>query len=127
MRASSSSSRSRRRRRSAARGSSCFALQLDPVALGQQLQGAFEVEALGLLHEREDVAGGLAAEAVVDLLARVDPERRRALVVERAQALVAAGPGAAQLGARGDELDHVDRVAHAVLGLGGVEGHPELR
>ena len=104
-----------------------LALQLDPVAFGQQLQGAFEVHPFGLLHEREDVAGGLAAEAVVDLLAGIDPERRRALLVERAQPLVAARTGAPQLGARRDQLDHVDRVAHAVLGLGGVESHAELR
>ena len=115
MRDSSSSSRSRLLAPLGLPRVLLLALQLDPVALGQQLQRAAEVHALGLLHEREQIARGLAAEAVVDLLRRVDAERRRALVVERAQPLVARRPRAAQLGARGDQLDEVDRVADPVL------------
>src|SRR5262249_8473491 len=53
-----------------------LALQLDPAAFGEQLESALEVEALRLLHEREDVPRGLAAEAVVELLDRIDTERR---------------------------------------------------
>ena len=100
-----------------------LALQLDPEAIGQQLERAFEVDALGLLHEREHVAGGLTAEAVVDLLRRVDPERRAALLVERTQPLIPSRAGPAQLGTRRDQLDEVDRVAHTILGLTGVERH----
>ena len=100
-----------------------LALELDPEALGEQLERALEVDALDLLDEREDVAGGIAAEAVIDLLLGVDAERGRALLVEGAAPLVARGPGAAQLGVRGDELDEVDGVADAVLGVGGIAGH----
>ena len=64
-----------------------LALQRHAVALGQRLERLAEVEPLGLHHELEDVAARAAAEAVVELLDRVDPERRRALVVERAQPL----------------------------------------
>ena len=92
MRPSSSSSRSRAAPALGLARILGLALQLDPAAIGQQLERRLEVHALGLLHEREHVPLGLAAEAVVDLLHRVDPERGRALVVERAQPLVAAGP-----------------------------------
>ena len=64
-----------------------LALELDAVAVGEELERAVEVEPFGLLHEREDVARGLAAEAVVDLLSGSIAERGRALVVERAQPL----------------------------------------
>ena len=120
MRASSSSRRSRRVRRSASLGSSRSQLELDAVAVGQQLQRPLEVDALGLLHEREHVAGGLAAEAVVDLLSRVYAERRRALLVKRAQPLIARDAGSPQVGSRGHELDEVDGVAHAVSRVAGV-------
>jgi hypothetical protein len=49
---------------------------------------------------------------VVELVDGIDPERRRALVMKRAQALVAVGARAAQFGLGTDEVDHVDRVAH---------------
>ena len=76
-------------------------LQLDSVAVGELLDGVAEVEALLLLQEREDVAARLAAEAVVELLDRVDRERRRALVVERAQPEPPRAPaGAARCGRR---------------------------
>ena len=100
-----------------------LAHELHPVAIGEQLERFPEVDPLGLLHEREHVARGLAAEAVVDLLLRVDAERGGALLVERAQPLVARRPGPPQLGSRGDQLEEVDRLAHAIPGLVGVEGH----
>src|SRR5205085_5116827 len=75
-----------------------LALELDAVALGEQLERALEVDVLDVLDEREDVAGGVAAEAVVDLLLGVDAERRRALIVEGTAPLIACRPGAAQLG-----------------------------
>ena len=71
---------------SSARGSSCLALELDPVAVGQRLDRVGERQPLLLLDELDHVAADPAAEAVVELLLRVDRERRRALVVERAQA-----------------------------------------
>src|SRR5262249_12475345 len=61
--------------------------QLDADALGQRLHRADEVQALGLLDELERVAPDPAAEAVVDALVSIHAERRRALLVERAQAL----------------------------------------
>ena len=94
-----------------------LALQLDPVALCQQLERFLEVHALGLLYEREDVARGLAAEAVVDLLGRVDAERRSSLLVERTQPLIPGRARAPKLGARGDQLDEIDGVADAIAGL----------
>jgi hypothetical protein len=98
-------------------------LELDPRPLGERLERGLEVEPLGLHHELEDVAALAAAEAVVELLDRVDAERRRPLVVERAQPRVAPLAGLAQLGARADELDEVDRVAHALLRVGRVARH----
>ena len=98
-------------------------LELDPRPLGQRLQGRLEVQPLGLHHELEDVAALAAAEAVVELLDRVDAERRRPLVVERAQPRVAPLAGLAQLGPRVHQLDEVDRVAHALLRIGLVARH----
>jgi hypothetical protein len=95
-------------------------LELHPVAVREVLERRLEVEALGHLDEPERVPALAAPEAVEELLAGVDPERRGPLVVERAQALVAVDPSAAQLGARADEVDHVDRLAHALLGVVGV-------
>ncbi len=53
---------------------------------------------------------GPAAEAVVDLLDGVDAERRRALVVERAEPLRAVRCRAPELRARADDLGEVDGV-----------------
>jgi hypothetical protein len=94
-----------------------LALELYPVAVGQRLQRAREVEPLGLHHEREDVAAGAASEAVVELLDGVDPERRRALVVERAQPLEPPHARLPQLRPRADELLEVDRVADPLAGV----------
>ena len=82
-------------------------LEPDAVAVRERLDSRGEVEALGLAHEGDVVAAALAAKAVVDLLHRVDRERRRALVVEGAPA---DEPGArpAQRRAPADEVHHVD-------------------
>jgi len=61
-----------------------LALQLHSKAIRQQLEPTLEVDPLGLLYEREDVAGGLTAKAVIDLLGGIDPKRGAALLVERA-------------------------------------------
>ena len=82
-------------------------------ALGQELHRLLELERLGLLDELEGVAALAAAEAVVELLLGVHGERRRALVVERAQP----GPARAdppQVGLLADQVDHVHRVPDAV-------------
>ena len=95
-------------------------LQLDAETVGQRLERAREVEPLGLHHEREHVAGGLAAEAVVDLLDRVDAERGRALVVERAAAEVLVAPARRSSVRSETTREHVDRVAHAIARVGRV-------
>jgi hypothetical protein len=94
-----------------------LALELHPVAVGERLQRAREVEPLGLHHEREDIAPRAAAEAVVELLHRVDPERRRPLVVERTEPLEPLRARPPQLGAGPDQLLEVDRVADALPGV----------
>src|SRR5207247_8285299 len=75
-----------------------------------------------LLHELDHVAPHPAAEAVVELLARVHGERRRALLVEWAQAgEPLAAP--AQVGVRGDDLDDVGRVLDALDRVGSELAH----
>ena len=83
-------------------------LERDAEPLRQPLDRAGEVEVLGLADERDHVAALAAAEAVVELVGRVDREARRPLLVERAAARVARA-GLAQRRAAGDDLDHVGR------------------
>src|SRR5262249_48644818 len=64
-------------------------LELDGEPVGEPLDGAHEVEALRLPNERDRVPTRLAAEAVVRPALRRDRERRRLLLVERAQPRVA--------------------------------------
>jgi hypothetical protein len=104
-----------------------LALQRYPVALGQPLERAREVEPLGLHHEPEDVAARRAAEAVVELLDRIDAERGRALLVERAQPMQPADAGALELRAGADELDEVDGVADPLARLSRVARHQSAR
>ena len=91
-------------------------LELDPVARGEPLDRAGEIDRLGLPHEIDHVALGAAAEAEVHLLAGVHGERRGTLLVERTAAhpLVARLP---QLGARPRQLHQIgallDRLARA--------------
>ena len=99
-----------------------LALQLDPVAVGEQLDRLGEAEPLLLLDELDRVAADPAAEAVVELLLRVDREGRRALLVERAEA-DPAGALAAQVGVGGDDLDDVDRLLDPLEALGGDQRH----
>ena len=61
-------------------------LDRDAEPLREPLDRADEVEVLRLADERDDVAALPAAEAVVELLDRVDGERRRLLLVERTAA-----------------------------------------
>ena len=85
--------------------------QDDAGLAGQELDGADEVEVLDLAHERDDVALGPAAEAVVDVLLGVDRERAGLLAVERAQPAEAA-PDPLELHVLADDGDDVGRFAH---------------
>src|SRR5215207_10308280 len=67
--------------------------QLDADLAGQPLDGFGERELVVLLDERDDVAPLAAAEAVPHAAKRGDVERRRLLVVERAQPLQRAAAG----------------------------------
>src|SRR5262249_2749100 len=81
---------------------------LDSEARGERLDGLGEVQPVDLAHEVDDVASRTATEAVVEALVAVDREGRRALVVERAEALP--GPaGLLQAGVLADDLDDVGR------------------
>src|SRR5690625_1669676 len=62
-------------------------------AVAEPYQGVEETEPFGLHDEIEDVAARLAAEAVVEAPFLVHVERRRLLVMERAQSLQAAAAG----------------------------------
>src|SRR5262249_49716519 len=86
-----------------------------------------EVKPLGLHHELEDVAARLAAEAVVELLPRVDAERGRPFLVERAQALQPVHPRALELRARAHELREVHGVAYPLRRVVGVARHQSAR
>ncbi len=103
-------------------GRRLLVLEPDAVAVGQRLDRRGEVEVLGLAHERDVVAAPLAAEAVVDLLHRVDRERGRALVVERAASDVP-GARAAKRRAGADQVDHVDRDLQGLEALPGDRAH----
>ena len=106
------------------RGVVLLALEANPVAFGQGLDGLGEVERLGLLHEADGVAADAAAEAVVEPALGIDRERRRALVVERTEPRPAR-PDPAEVGLRADELGHVDRVAHPLDRILGEERHSD--
>ena len=86
-----------------------LAVELDAVAVGQRLDRLGEPQRLLLLDELDHVAPDPAPEAVVELLLGVDRERRRALVVKRAQAREP-GPRAPQVGVGRDDLDDVRRL-----------------
>src|SRR5262249_53925043 len=66
-------------------GGGFLVVQRDVEALSEPLDSTHEVDAFGLLDERDRVAGGAAAEAIVEPLLRADGERWRPLVVERAK------------------------------------------
>src|SRR4029077_8086158 len=99
-----------------------LALQLDPVAVGEQLHRLREAEPLLLLDELDRVAAHPAAETVVELFLRVDREGWRALLVERAEA-DPAGALAAQVGMGGDDLDDVRRLLDPLEALLGDQRH----
>ena len=81
--------------------------------------GFWEGDVFDLGDEAEDVARGLAAEAVVELADGVDGEGGGFFLVERAEALVVLRSGLAQADVA---LDHLDDVGLLLDGLGEV-GH----
>ncbi len=83
-----------------------LAFQLDPVAVGEQLHCLGEPKPLLLLDELDHVTPHSTAKAVVELLLRVDRERRGALLVEGAET-DPAGALPTQIGVGGDHLDDV--------------------
>ena len=120
MRSSSASSRSRRAAPLGLARVLRLALELDAGALGERLERGREVEPLGLHHELEHVAARAAAEAVVELLDRVD--RRTTACARRGTgtARSSAAGRRGELGARADQLDEVDGVADALARVVGV-------
>ncbi len=80
----------------------------DSVALGQPFDRAHEVEPLGLLDERDQVALHAAPEAVEELVGRVHREAWRPLLVKGA-ASCPARADLPELGAGAHDLDHVRR------------------
>ena len=79
-------------------------VQLDVRPPGQQLDRLGEGEVVDLLDEGDDVAALAAAETVEEVPRRSDLERRRLLVVERAQPLEAAAAGPLELQVLADDL-----------------------
>ncbi len=92
--------------------------QRDGVALGERLDGRRKVVA-GRQHVQLDgVAADAAAEAVEQPPHRVDAERRRLFLVQRAESLVAAA-GLAQAGVVGGDGHDVHGIAHRLDQLRG--------
>ena len=91
-----------------------FALELDPTAVGEQLQGAFEVDVLGLLHELEDVPGRPGNRSSSRPFGSGRSRTRGCAPRGRDRGPRSGWAGPAQVGACGDELDEVDRIAHAI-------------
>ena len=97
-------------------------LELHSRAVRKPLERLREVEPMRLLDPVEDVALLAAAEAVEDLLARVDRQRGGPLVVKHATTHPLAAR-ATQVGALGDQRVHVDSVPDPVLRLLRVARH----
>ncbi|MCY1220629.1 hypothetical protein D9M72_326490 [compost metagenome] len=75
-------------------GAAVFVAQFEADPGGQLFHGLMERGVVQLLDKGDDVAVLAAAEAVVPAHLGTDGERRRTLIVERAQALEGAQPGA---------------------------------
>ncbi len=81
--------------------------QGDAAFLGDDADGLREADVLDFADEAEDVAGGLAAEAVVELAHGVDGEGGGFFLVEGAEAGVVLRAGFAQADVALDDLDDV--------------------
>ena len=80
----------------------------DAVAFGEALEGFEERDAFEFLDEADDVALGLAAEAVIELLGGVDGKRRGFFLMKRAETLIAVGACLAEADFFADDADDVD-------------------
>ena len=113
-------------RRGAARGvglAAGLARHVEPESSRQLLDRLGERQLVVFHEEAERRAVRAAAEAVIELLDRAHPERRRLLVVERAAGAVFAA-GFLELDARADELDDVRACGQVVdEALGNAAGH----
>ena len=87
-------------------------VQLDVGPAGEQLDRLGEGEVVDLLDERNDIASFSATKTMVEISRRSDLERRRFLVVERAQPLQAAAAGALELQVLADDLVDLRPLAH---------------
>ena len=91
----------------------------DAELLGHHAHGFGEGDVLDLLHEAEDIASGIAAEAVKELVAGVHRERRGLFLMEGAQPGLVLRAGFAQL----DVLAHnADDVGLLLDGAGKIAG-----
>ena len=86
------------------RGAAALVGELEADPVGEPLDGLDEPDDLDLLQERDRVAVLAAAEAVEGAVAGAHVERRRLLVVERAEALQRTGAGRAQRHVVADDL-----------------------
>jgi hypothetical protein len=87
-------------------------VQFDVGAAGEPLDRLAERQMVDLLDERNDIATGIAAETMPQVSRGCDVERRRLLVVERAEALQAPAAGALELQVLTDHLVDAAAVAH---------------
>ena len=99
-------------------GDARLLLELDPGPLGQRFQGAPKVGLVDQLHEGEEVAALLAAEAVPGLHLLVQGEAGRLLLVEGTEARELA-PALGQADVLGDDVDEVDARLDLVDGVVG--------
>ncbi len=93
-------------------GSGLLVAQLHAVAVREPLDRLGEPEPVDLGEELDHVATGLAAEAVEEAARGRDVERRRLLVVERAETLHRAAAGVLEGDVVGDHLVDPGALAH---------------
>ena len=94
----------------------------DAELLGHHAHGLGEGDVLDLLHEAEDIASGIAAEAVEELVAGVHRKRRRLFLVEGTQPLVILRAALAQLDVLADDADDVGLLLDGAGEIAGI-GH----
>ena len=106
------------------RRSPVLVVQRVPDAAGEPFDGLGERHVVHRAEERVDVAGLVAAEAVVEARLRAHVEARAALVVERAQALHRADAGGLERDPLADDVGDVGARLHLVdVGLPDAPGH----
>ena len=92
----------------------------DTAFLRDGTDGLGEADVLDFLDEGEDVAMLMAAEAIEELAAGVDAERRRFFLVEGAEAVVVLRAGFAEADVVPDDFDDVGLFFNL---LGEIDGH----